>query len=115
MLAGDLSELITEGGHPVAQEFENWTMKRRIGRRKVSRSISGKAVRDLEAAWHFARDIAKPMNRFVTIRPSDIDGDNRVASNRIADAQINYNGKGFVSRSAKPGIIQNIFSFLGLI
>ncbi|MBY8825549.1 flagellar basal body L-ring protein FlgH [Sphingomonas colocasiae] len=48
------------------------------------------------------------------IRPADIDGEDRVASNRIADAQINYNGKGFVSRSAKPGLIQRLFSFLGL-
>jgi flagellar L-ring protein precursor FlgH len=48
------------------------------------------------------------------IRPVDIDSDDRVASNRIANAQINYNGKGFVSRSAKPGVIQRLFSFLGL-
>lgn len=49
------------------------------------------------------------------IRQGDIDADNRVASNRIADAEINYNGKGFVSRSAKPGIVQRIFGFLGLM
>jgi len=48
------------------------------------------------------------------IRPADINGSNQVQSNRIADAQINYNGKGFVSRSAKPGIIQRIFAILGL-
>lgn len=48
------------------------------------------------------------------IRVTDIDSDNRVPSNRIADAQIRYNGKGFVSRSAKPGIVQRIFGFLGL-
>ena len=48
------------------------------------------------------------------IRPTDIDGENRVASNRIADAQIKYDGKGFVSRSARPGVIQRIFGFLGL-
>ena len=48
------------------------------------------------------------------IRPSDIDGENRIASNRIGNAEINYNGKGFVTRSAKPGLIQKIFSFLGL-
>lgn len=48
------------------------------------------------------------------IRPADINGSNQVQSNRIADAQINYNGKGFVSRSAKPGIIQRIFAVLGL-
>lgn len=48
------------------------------------------------------------------IRVNDIDAENRVPSNRIADAQIRYNGKGFISRSAKPGIVQKIFSFLGL-
>lgn len=48
------------------------------------------------------------------IRPADIDGDDQVASNRIADARINYNGKGFVSRSAAPGIIHRIFAILGL-
>lgn len=48
------------------------------------------------------------------IRPNDIDADNRVPSNRIADAQIRYNGKGFVSRSAKPGLVHRIFGFLGL-
>lgn len=48
------------------------------------------------------------------VRPADIDGTNQVTSNRIANAQINYNGKGFVSNSAKPGIIQRIFGFLGI-
>lgn len=48
------------------------------------------------------------------IRATDIDSENRVPSNRIADAQINYNGKGFVTRSAKPGLIQRLFSLLGL-
>ena len=48
------------------------------------------------------------------IRPADITSDNSVLSSRIADAQINYDGKGFVSRSAKPGVINRVFSFLGL-
>lgn len=48
------------------------------------------------------------------IRRVDIDSDNAVPSSRIADAQINYDGKGFVSRSAKPGLINKIFSFLGI-
>lgn len=48
------------------------------------------------------------------VRPVDIDADNRVPSNRIAEAQINYNGKGFVSRSAKPGLVQRLFSILGI-
>ncbi len=49
------------------------------------------------------------------VRQGDIDADNRVASNRIADAQIRYDGKGFISRSAKPGLVQRIFGFLGLL
>lgn len=48
------------------------------------------------------------------IRPSDIAADNSVVSTRIADAEINYDGKGFVSRSAKPGLINRLFSLLGL-
>lgn len=48
------------------------------------------------------------------IRPEDIRSDNSVLSSRIAEAQINYDGKGFVSRSAKPGLLNRIFSFLGL-
>lgn len=48
------------------------------------------------------------------IREADLMGDNRILSSRIADAQINYDGKGFVARGAKPGIISQIFSFLGL-
>lgn len=48
------------------------------------------------------------------IRPRDISADNVVLSSRIAEAQINYDGKGFVSRSAKPGIVNRILSFLGI-
>ena len=48
------------------------------------------------------------------IRPQDISPENAISSFRIADAQINYDGKGFVSRSAKPGLINRILSFLGL-
>jgi flagellar L-ring protein precursor FlgH len=49
------------------------------------------------------------------IRRADISADNRVLSSRIADARINYDGRGFVSRSAKPGIVNRIFNFLGLV
>ncbi|MEO7680134.1 MAG: flagellar basal body L-ring protein FlgH, partial [Sphingomonas sp.] len=48
------------------------------------------------------------------VRAADIGADNRVLSSRIADAQIDYDGKGFVSRSAKPGILNRVFRFLGL-
>jgi flagellar L-ring protein precursor FlgH len=48
------------------------------------------------------------------VRPADITSDNTLPSSRIADAQINYDGRGFVSRSTKPGVLNRIFSFLGL-
>lgn len=48
------------------------------------------------------------------VRAADIRSDNSVLSSRIADAQIDYDGRGFVSRSAKPGLINRLFSFLGL-
>jgi flagellar L-ring protein FlgH len=49
------------------------------------------------------------------VRPADITGTNTVLSGRIAEAQIDYEGRGFASRSARPGIFQRIFSFLGLM
>lgn len=49
------------------------------------------------------------------IRSEDINAENAVLSSRLADARIEYNGRGFASRSAKPGIVTRIFSFLGLI
>ncbi|MCA6109479.1 hypothetical protein [Bradyrhizobium cenepequi] len=67
------SALFTDSVQTREEAFENWTTKRRIGKRKVSRSIPGRGVRELEAAWRFAKSIGQPMNRFVTIRPSDID------------------------------------------
>lgn len=48
------------------------------------------------------------------VRRADISPENTVPSSRLANAEINYDGKGFVTRSAKPGLINRIFSFLGL-
>lgn len=48
------------------------------------------------------------------VRPIDISSDNTVASSRLANAMINYNGEGFATRSAKPGLLNRIFSFLGI-
>ena len=49
------------------------------------------------------------------IRPEDIFGENTIYSHRIANAQIQYDGSGFVTRGAKPGFFDKIFGFLGLI
>ena len=48
------------------------------------------------------------------IRPVDITSDNQVLSTRIANAEISYDGRGFVSRSARPGLIDRLLSLLGL-
>lgn len=48
------------------------------------------------------------------LRREDVNPDNRVLSTRIADAKIIYDGKGFVARSAKPGLVARVFRFLGL-
>jgi len=48
------------------------------------------------------------------IRPVDISANNTIASSRLANAMINYDGEGFVTRSAKPGLLNRIFSFLGI-
>ncbi len=49
------------------------------------------------------------------VRRDDISGQNAVLSSRIADAAIEYDGKGFSSRSAKPGVITQVFNWLGLL
>jgi len=48
------------------------------------------------------------------IRPQDVTADNAVLSSRIAHARIDYDGKGFVSQGAKPGLINRILGFLGI-
>jgi len=48
------------------------------------------------------------------IRAADIRSDNTILSSRIADAEIDYNGKGFATRSARPGLLNRLFSLLGL-
>lgn len=49
------------------------------------------------------------------VRPADISADNTVLSSRLADATIDYNGSGFISRSAQPGIVNRIFNWLGFL
>lgn len=49
------------------------------------------------------------------VRSEDITGRNEIQSSRIADASIEYDGKGFASRSAKPGLVTQVFNWLGLL
>ncbi|GAA4044698.1 flagellar basal body L-ring protein FlgH [Parerythrobacter jejuensis] len=48
------------------------------------------------------------------VRAVDITPDNTVASSRLANAEINYDGKGYITRKGKPGFLNRIFSLLGL-
>ena len=48
------------------------------------------------------------------VRPADIASDNSVLSSRIAGAEIDYAGKGFVTRGSGPGLVDRLFGLLGL-
>ncbi len=49
------------------------------------------------------------------LRRDDISSENTVLSSRLADAMIDYNGRGFASRSAKPGVVTRLFNWLGIL
>lgn len=49
------------------------------------------------------------------LRRADISSGNTVQSTSLADAQIDYDGAGFVSRSAKPGVVAKVFNWLGIL
>ncbi|XUU60746.1 flagellar basal body L-ring protein FlgH [Erythrobacter sp. HA6-11] len=45
-----------------------------------------------------------------TVRLADIDGDNRLLSSQVADAQIIYSGRGSIQRASRPGWLSRFFS-----
>lgn len=49
------------------------------------------------------------------VREQDITADNQILSNRIADAEIIYNGQGYLSRGSRPGMISWLFGVFGLV
>jgi flagellar L-ring protein precursor FlgH len=49
------------------------------------------------------------------VRLADISSTNTVLSSRLADAAIDYDGSGFVSRSAQPGLVTRVFNWLGIL
>nr|WP_235020940.1 flagellar basal body L-ring protein FlgH [Caballeronia telluris] len=48
------------------------------------------------------------------VRPVDIAQNNAVQSNRLADAQIEYAGEGFITDRSRPGLIPRFLAWLGL-
>lgn len=49
------------------------------------------------------------------VRRVDLSSDNVVVSSRLADAAIDYDGSGFVSRQGAPGRVARIFNWMGLL
>ncbi len=48
------------------------------------------------------------------IRPEDISADNTVISMNVADAIIQYEGKGPIGEKTSPGILTRILDWLGI-
>lgn len=44
------------------------------------------------------------------VRPQDIQNDNSIASNKLADARIVYSGKGHLTDSSEPGVLFKFFN-----
>jgi hypothetical protein len=59
-------------GSSTAETWEGWHRKRKLGRRKVSRSLSAEVVANLTEAWYFAARLGLNCNQFVTVKPHDI-------------------------------------------
>lgn len=49
------------------------------------------------------------------VRPEDIDAANRVLSNRIADADIEFTGQGSVSETQRRNVFQRVLRWLGVL
>jgi len=46
------------------------------------------------------------------VRLSDIDEDNRIVSSRVADARVNYAGKGSIQRASREGWLMRFFNLI---
>lgn len=61
-------------GSSTTETWQGWQRKRKIGRRKVSRSLSADVVANLTKAWYFAaQSLGLNCNILATVRPHDID------------------------------------------
>jgi flagellar L-ring protein precursor FlgH len=48
------------------------------------------------------------------VRPADISPGNAILSSSLAEATIDYDGAGFVSDSARPGLVTRVLNWVGL-
>lgn len=48
------------------------------------------------------------------VRPRDVLDNNAVLSSRLAEAQISYNGEGYIAEKTRPGVLSRVLHFLGI-
>ncbi len=48
-------------------------------------------------------------------RPADISANNTIVSTRLSNVFIEYDGRGFATRSARPGLVASILNWLGVL
>jgi len=46
------------------------------------------------------------------VRPADIEFDNTVSSDKVADARIEYVGRGVISDKQGPGVLHRFFDWI---
>ena len=108
------------GALSVSGEFDNRGQTTRSGRIVAQISVIVEEVLpngDLRVAGEQVLNLNGERTRLKLrgrVRRADIGAGNTVVSSRLANATIDYDGSGFVSRSASPGIVGRIFNFLGL-
>jgi flagellar L-ring protein precursor FlgH len=108
------------GSLALSGEFAGQAQTERAGRLIAQINVTVQAVEpngDLRVVGEQLLDINGEATRIALrgrVRPADIAADNTVVSSRIAEAAINYDGAGFVTRRSDPGVIDRIFTWLGL-
>lgn len=117
--AGDAAQESGEIG--LSSSFEGSGQRARSGRIVAQMSVTVQEVLpngDLGVAGQQLLNIDGDRTRIRLkgrVRRADISAANTVISTRLADVMIDYDGRGFVTRSAKPGIVTRIFHFLGIV
>lgn len=91
---GQSNSLIGEISVTVAEVYPNGTMR-----------VRGEKQLRINRGHEFIRLTG-------LVRPADVGPDNRVASTRIADARIEYLGRGEIARASRQGWLQRFFTML---
>ncbi|MBS0253869.1 MAG: flagellar basal body L-ring protein FlgH [Proteobacteria bacterium] len=115
------SDLARSGGVDFAGQYDGQGTSGRANRMAAQLSATvGEVLPNgdmIVSGWQMLNISGEKTNIKVTgrVRQEDISADNAVLSSRLADARIEYDGKGFTSRGALPGVVTQIFSLLGIL